>query len=64
MNVLWPSHQTAVQKAFMMKYIMQHALNGYRQDNFRFLYTKLWQIVKVSGQGDLVEHNTVVGWNK
>lgn len=29
-----------------------------------FLYSKLWQIVKVLGQGDLVEHNTVVDWNK
>ena len=27
-----------------------------------FLYSKLWQIVKVLGQGDLVRHNTVVVW--
>ena len=28
-----------------------------------FLQSKLWQIVKVLGQGDLVEHNTVVDFN-
>ena len=29
-----------------------------------FLYSKLWQIVKVLGQGDFVEHNTAVDRNK